>query len=132
MYGFIVKKYISILLKPFFKGFCWGISTIFHRVYLTYIPSHGMLIHLKDLTVNICISCKVSMYIKSKLLKSLQVSGNIKSKILWGDRKQLNLTCTHRISLMLTLSLCFMISRISYSWGIWLIHILYKINIDEE
>ena len=45
----------SIPLKPYFKGFCWGISKIFHGVYLTYTQSHRVLIHLKGLTVNMCI-----------------------------------------------------------------------------
>ena len=43
----------SIPLKPYFKGFYWGISNILNGVYLTYCPSHRVLIHLKGLTVNI-------------------------------------------------------------------------------
>ena len=44
---FISNNVISIPLKPYFIGFCW--------VYLTYHPSHRVLIHLKGLTVNIYI-----------------------------------------------------------------------------
>ena len=63
-------------------------STYSMGVYLTYTPSHRVLIHLKGLTVN------------------LQVIGNcnIKRTIGLWDRRKLNPTCIHRISL------------ISYSW----------------
>ena len=44
-----------IPLKPYFKGFCLGISNILHGVYLKYFPNNRVLIHLKGLTVNICI-----------------------------------------------------------------------------
>ena len=47
-----IYNYISIPLEPYFKGFYWGISNIFHGVYLTYTPSHRVLIHLKGLTDN--------------------------------------------------------------------------------
>ena len=57
----------SILLKPYFKGFFCSISNIFHT------PNH------RGLTLTYVLSHKVLMYIKSKLLKPLQVGGNIKS-----------------------------------------------------
>ena len=53
-----------------------------------------MLIYFKGLTINMYIKpYKVLMYIKSKLLKPLKVSGNIIPFV-----RQLNPICTHRIS----------------------------------
>ena len=64
-----------------------------------YIPTHRVLIQLKGfLTVNICIKL---MHIKSKLLKSLQVSGNTRNITPLWNRRQLNPTCICRISLIL-------------------------------
>ena len=102
--SYCLKYVYSIPLKSYFNGFCWGISNIFHGVYLTYTPSHRMLIHLKDLTVTYGSSHKVLMYIKSNLVNHLQVVDNIKRVIALWDRRQLNLTCIHRISLILTLA----------------------------
>ena len=53
-------SYVATILafyptEPYFKGFSRGISNIFYGIYLTYHPSHRVLIHLKSLTVYIYI-----------------------------------------------------------------------------
>ena len=55
LFATCIYIYISIPLKLYFKGFYWDISNINHGVYLTYTPSHGVLIHLKGITANIYI-----------------------------------------------------------------------------